>query len=70
MTGMSSDDEDVELVREAVATLCRRFDDSYWSACDTEHRFPWEFHQAMAEAGWIGIAIPEAYGGGGHAPGV
>ncbi len=59
------DDEDVELVREAVATLCKRFDDDYWAACEAEHRFPWDFYRAMAEGGWIGIAIPEQYGGGG-----
>ncbi|WP_420450274.1 acyl-CoA dehydrogenase family protein [Ilumatobacter sp.] len=60
------DDGDIELVREAVAAVCRRFDDDYWAACDAEHRFPWEFHDAMAAGGWIGIAIPERYGGGGQ----
>ncbi len=71
MAGMTSggpalgDDEDVELVRDAVRTLCTRFDDDYWAACERDHRFPWDFYRAMAEGGWIGIAIPEAYGGGG-----
>ena len=58
--------EDIDLIRENVANLCRRFDDDYWSACDTEHRFPWDFYGAMAEGGWIGIAIPERWGGGGR----
>ncbi|GAC1588988.1 MAG: acyl-CoA dehydrogenase family protein [Acidimicrobiales bacterium] len=57
---------DLSEVREAVANVCRRFDDDYWSACDQEHRFPWEFYTAMAEGGWIGIAIPEQFGGGGQ----
>ncbi len=60
------DDEDIALVRDAVAKLCRGFDDDYWAACDAEHRFPWEFYREMAAGGWIGIAIPEAYGGGGQ----
>ncbi|GAC1531944.1 MAG: acyl-CoA dehydrogenase family protein [Acidimicrobiales bacterium] len=57
---------DLREVRDAVAHVCRRFDDDYWSACDREHRFPWDFYQAMAEGGWIGIAIPEQFGGGGQ----
>jgi len=60
------DDEDIELVREAVRGLCARFDDDYWAGCEEDHRFPWDFYAAMAEGGWIGIAIPEAYGGGGQ----
>jgi acyl-CoA dehydrogenase len=62
----SGDTEDLELIREAVANLCRKFDDDYWLACEREHRFPTEFYDAMAEGGWIGIAIPEEYGGGGR----
>jgi acyl-CoA dehydrogenase len=59
-------DPDHEAIVDAVDRVCARFDDTYWSDCDTEHRFPWEFHAAMAEGGWIGIAIPEVYGGGGR----
>ena len=43
-----------------------RADVPYWSECDIEHRFPWEFYRVMAEGGWVGIAIPEQYGGGGR----
>ncbi|HWE57432.1 MAG TPA: acyl-CoA dehydrogenase family protein [Acidimicrobiales bacterium] len=53
-------------IRAGVATLCRGFDDDYWSSCEREHRFPSEFYDAMAKAGWIGIAIPEKWGGGGQ----
>ncbi len=59
-------DEDIVLIREAVAAVCRKFDDDYWAACETDHRFPDEFYAEMARGGWIGIAIPEAYGGGGQ----
>jgi acyl-CoA dehydrogenase len=61
-----TDDPDHELIREGVRAVCRDFDDSYWAACDDEHRFPWDFYAAMAAAGWVGIAIPEEYGGGGR----
>lgn len=60
------DDTDLELITEAVGAVCAGFDDDYWSACDQEHRFPWEFYERMAEGGWIGIAIPEQYDGAGR----
>ena len=52
-------------LREAVARLCARFGDEYWLKKDEEGGFPHEFHRAMAEAGWLGIAMPEAFGGSG-----
>jgi acyl-CoA dehydrogenase len=58
--------EDIGLIREAVAKVCSAFPDEYWSECDRAHRFPQEFYDAMAAGGWIGIAIPERYGGGGR----
>ncbi len=63
---MADDSGDLPLIRQHVATLCEQFDDDYWAACDTEHRFPWDFYGAMAAGGWIGISIPEVYGGGGQ----
>jgi acyl-CoA dehydrogenase len=59
-------DPDEELIREAVRAVCTRFDDAYWSERDTKHEFPWDFYAAMADGGWVGIAIPEEYGGGGR----
>jgi acyl-CoA dehydrogenase len=52
-------------IRETVARLCRRFGDDYWLKKDSEGGFPHEFHRAMAEAGWLGVAMPEEYGGSG-----
>ena len=52
-------------IREAVKDLCTRFPESYWRERDTDGVFPHAFYGAMAEAGWLGIAIPEAYGGAG-----
>ena len=59
-------DPDHELIRETVRAVCTRFPDEYWRDCDEHHRFPREFYAAMAEGGWVGIAIPEEYGGGGR----
>ena len=52
-------------IRAAVTRLCERFGDDYWLKKDEEGGFPHEFHRAMAEAGWLGVAMPEAYGGSG-----
>jgi len=54
-----------EALRDAVGRICSRFDDQYWLTRDREGGFPHELHGALAEAGWLGIAIPEAYGGAG-----
>lgn len=58
--------EDLQGIRDGVADICRRFDDDYWSACDHDHRFPREFYDAIAGAGFVGIAIPERWGGAGQ----
>ena len=52
-------------LRDGVRRVCSKFPDEYWRRLDAEHEFPWEFYEAMAEGGWIGVAMPEAYGGGG-----
>ncbi len=59
-------DPDHEAIREGVRRACSPFDDSYWRHCDSEHEFPWDFYRAMADGGWIGIAIPAEHGGGGQ----
>lgn len=58
--------DEQELIKDSVAKLCGDFTDEYWASKDSEHEFPWDFYNAMAEAGWLGIAIPEAYGGSGR----
>ena len=58
--------EEHQLIRDAIGKICADFPDEYWSKCDNGHLFPWDFYNALAEAGWIGIAIPEQYGGSGR----
>ncbi len=57
--------QDQQNIRDAVLKHCARFSDDYWLERDRDAVFPHEFHQSMAEAGWLGIAMPEAVGGAG-----
>jgi acyl-CoA dehydrogenase len=52
-------------IRDQVLRLCEKFDDAYWLEHEREATFPHEFHAAMAEGTWLGIAMPEEYGGAG-----
>jgi len=52
-------------IADNVGKVCSQFDDHYWSACDREARFPEEFVAALAKGGWLGITMPETYGGSG-----
>lgn len=52
-------------IRDQVSRLCSRFDDQYWLDKDEQGGFPHDFYQAMAEGGWLGIAMPEEFGGAG-----
>ncbi|NVN85733.1 MAG: acyl-CoA/acyl-ACP dehydrogenase [Rhodopseudomonas sp.] len=54
-----------EAIRDAVQKTCAPFDDAYWLKKDREGGFPHDFHKAMADAGWLGICIPEQFGGSG-----
>jgi acyl-CoA dehydrogenase len=56
---------DQELIRKSVAELARKFDDQYWMEKDLAHEFPRGFYDAIAGGGWLGMTIPEEYGGHG-----
>src|SRR5204863_251291 len=49
----------------AGAALAASFDEEYWLEKDSSHEFPWEFYKAFADAGWLGICVPEQHGGSG-----
>ncbi len=57
--------DDQLAIRDAVQAVCRGFDDAYWLRKDTEGGFPEDFYRAMADAGWLGVAMPVAHGGAG-----
>ena len=52
-------------IRDAVERLCSSYGDEYWLARDNDKQFPEDFCQAIADAGFMGIAMPEEYGGSG-----
>lgn len=52
-------------IREAVRKLCARFPGPYWRALDRDRAYPSAFVEALTEAGWLSILIPEDYGGAG-----
>ena len=52
-------------IDESVRRVCGQFEDAYWLDHDRSGDFPIEFRQAMTEGGWLGIAMPERYGGAG-----
>lgn len=57
--------EDQAAIQSAIEELCAPFNDEYWLAKDNNGGFPDDFYAAVAKAGWLGIAMPEAYGGAG-----
>ena len=54
-----------QTIRSAIERICARFGDDYWLAKDKAGRFPHDFHRAFADDGWLGICIPQEYGGAG-----
>ncbi len=52
-------------IAEAIGKIATKFDDAYWRERDETGTFPHELHKALAEAGWLGIAMPETFGGSG-----
>src|SRR5688572_21748816 len=52
-------------IRNSILKLCSRFDDNYWREIDRAGKFPHELHEALAQAGWLGIAMPTEHGGSG-----
>ncbi|MCP3441219.1 acyl-CoA dehydrogenase family protein [Bradyrhizobium sp. CCGUVB14] len=54
-----------EAIGDAIAKICEGFPDAYWLKKDHDGGFPHDFHKALADAGWLGICVPEEYGGSG-----
>ena len=57
--------DEQQAIQAAIQKICQPFDDAYWLARDTDGAFPEDFVKAITEGGWLGIAMPEAYGGAG-----
>ncbi|MBX3526973.1 MAG: acyl-CoA/acyl-ACP dehydrogenase [Rhodoblastus sp.] len=57
--------EERQAIRDGVRAVVTKFSDDYWLERDEDGKFPFEFHRAMADGGWLGITMPEDYGGSG-----
>ena len=57
--------EDQRALVQAIESVCQQFDDEYWLARDQDGVYPHDFHKTLADGGWLGIAMPEQYGGAG-----
>jgi acyl-CoA dehydrogenase len=62
--GLERSEERLQIA-QSVRAICDRFDDNWWLEKERNHAFPHEFHAAMAQAGWLGITMPEEFGGAG-----
>ncbi|GGK90084.1 acyl-CoA dehydrogenase [Sphaerisporangium melleum] len=58
--------ESAREVRRGVAAICARYDMAYWQRCEEQKRWPEEVWAELAKGGWLGLAVPEEYGGGGQ----
>ena len=52
-------------LRESIGRIVAGFDERYWLERDQTATFPFEFTEAIAAGGWLGIAMPEEFGGAG-----
>jgi acyl-CoA dehydrogenase len=57
--------EEIAQIRQSVRRLCETFPSEYWRKLDREHAYPKEFVQALSDAGYLSVLIPEEYGGSG-----
>jgi acyl-CoA dehydrogenase len=66
MAATGQDDAVLAEIRRSVEALCARFDGAYWRRLDRERAYPVEFVAAMTDAGFLGVLVPEEYGGSGQ----
>ncbi len=57
--------DDQRLVQKSIRNLCADFDDEYWRTHASEGEYPHEFVDTLADRGWLGVLVPESYGGAG-----
>lgn len=62
---MTHQEQDFSDIRESVAKLCAQFPGEYWRKLDRDMAYPKEFVQALIDAGYLSVLIPEEYGGSG-----
>src|SRR5436190_7814908 len=59
------DNDEYADIREGVRRLCADFPSEYWRKLDETRSYPTEFVNALTEAGYLSVLIPEEFGGSG-----
>ena len=57
------DQTELDQIRSSISRIADTFDLEYWRRMDKTKEYPWDFKQALADGGWLGMLMPEAYGG-------
>jgi hypothetical protein len=60
---MALDQQELDLIRDSISKIAEKFDLDYWRRMDKAKEYPWDFKDALAEGGWLGMLMPEEYGG-------
>ncbi|GGP06339.1 acyl-CoA/acyl-ACP dehydrogenase [Nonomuraea glycinis] len=58
--------ESAVAVQRGIGDICSRYDLDYWQRCESDKRWPEEVWAELGKGGWLGLAVPEEYGGGGQ----
>lgn len=53
------------MIRGSVREIAASYDREYWHEVHENREFPTKFWDDLAEGGWVGVSIPEEYGGQG-----
>ena len=60
---MALDQSELDLIRDSIRKIADKFDLEYWRQKDRKKEYPWDFKDALAADGWLGMLMPEQYGG-------
>ena len=61
----SAKQADIEHIRLAVRQLCAKYGEDYWLNMDRNSDYPSDFVAELTASGFLGVLIPEEYGGSG-----
>jgi alkylation response protein AidB-like acyl-CoA dehydrogenase len=59
----TADSNDLTMIRDSIRKIAEGFDLNYWRKKGDDKEYPWDFKDALAKGGWLGIFMPEQYGG-------
>jgi len=60
---MALEQSELDMIRESIGKIAENFGLEYWRKMDDTKEYPWDFKNALAEGGWLGMLMPEQYGG-------